>query len=211
MFKRKKSKTTIKRIRDLIYPDMGIYRSVKYTTNRMKRIKGNPYFVSAGFACGVAMSFTPFLGLHFLLSALLALIIRGSLFASVIGTFVGNPLTFPFIFSLIYNTGKSILGTAAIAEGKIIETTLNGIVGLFKFFILFVQDYQRAVDNWDTYGPQVIGLWQLVSPMLLGALIWSILMWFISFTIIYRFVNVYHKRKRERQKKKIQKQLDGQK
>lgn len=211
MFKRKKNKTTIKRIKDFIYPDMGIYRSVKYTTNRMKRIKGDPYFVAAGFACGVAMSFTPFLGLHFLLAALLALIIRGSLFASIIGTFVGNPLTFPVIFPLIYKTGKSILGPTAIIEGRIVETTLTGIVGLFKFSIMFLQDWQLAIDNWDIYGPRVIGLWELVSPMLLGALIWSIMMWFVSFTIIYQFMYAYHKRKIERRRKKAKKKLDAQK
>ena len=51
------------------------------------------------------MSFTPFVGLHFVLSAILAWSIRANIIASVIGTAVGNPWTFPFIWTWLYQTG----------------------------------------------------------------------------------------------------------
>ena len=55
--------------------------------------------VAAGVAAGAFTSFTPFMGLHFLFAALFAWAIRGNLLASALGTFVGNPLTFPFIWA----------------------------------------------------------------------------------------------------------------
>jgi uncharacterized protein (DUF2062 family) len=65
--------------------------------------------VAAGVAAGAFTSFTPFMGLHFLLAAILAWVIRGNLIASALGTFVGNPLTFPFIWAATYKTGQFIL------------------------------------------------------------------------------------------------------
>jgi hypothetical protein len=61
-------------------------------------------------ACGAAISFTPFVGLHVVLGALLALIVRGNLLAVVAGTLVGNPWTFPFIWVASYEVGQYLLG-----------------------------------------------------------------------------------------------------
>ena len=63
------------------------------------------YAIASGVACGAMVSFTPLLGLHFLLAIMFAFLIRGNLIAALTGTFVGNPITFPFIWGLIYNVG----------------------------------------------------------------------------------------------------------
>ncbi len=203
MFKRKKNKSVLKRIKDFVYPDMGLYRSMQYTMNRVKRLKGHPYSIAAGLACGVAMSFTPFLGLHFLLSAVLALIIRGSLVASVIGTLVGNPITFPFIFLLIYQTGHFILGTEATATDRnIIGITLVAIEGLFQLGIKFIISFHVAIDNWAIYRPAFINLWDQFVPMLLGGLVWALVVWFVTFTLAYRLLYSYQKRTAQRRMKK---------
>ncbi len=71
---------------------------------------GSPRTIAAGFACGAAISFTPFIGLHFVLAALLAWIIGGNVIASAFGTVVGNPWTFPIIWIGIYRLGSLLLG-----------------------------------------------------------------------------------------------------
>ena len=43
---------------------MGFVRMIKYFGHRVGRLPGTPYSISAGFAFGVAFSFTPFLGFH---------------------------------------------------------------------------------------------------------------------------------------------------
>ena len=54
-----------------------------------------------GFACGAAVSFTPFIGFHSALAALLAWSIGGNILASAIGTAVGHGLPVPALGSAL--------------------------------------------------------------------------------------------------------------
>lgn len=108
---------------------------------RLSRIRADPHAVAAGFASGVALSFTPLFGLHVLLAIALAWAVRGHLVAAAIGTAVGNPLTFPVIISGAYGVGAAMLGAPdALAEagtGRILRDgfliTLAGSVPLAVF------------------------------------------------------------------------------
>ena len=51
--------------------------------------------IAIGFAAGVFVSFTPLFGLHIVLGAALAWLVRGNIVASLIGTLAGNPVTTP--------------------------------------------------------------------------------------------------------------------
>jgi uncharacterized protein (DUF2062 family) len=104
------------RARDLVWPRIGWMRSALYFRHRVSRIPGSAYSIAAGLASGASMSFTPFIGLHFVLSALLAWLVRGNILASALGTVVGNPWTFPLIWWSIYHIGAWVLGTGAVAE-----------------------------------------------------------------------------------------------
>ena len=77
-----------------------------------------PHAVAAGVAAGAFTSFTPFIGLHFIIAFVLAWLIRGNLLASALGTFVGNPFTFPLIWAATYQTGHHILGSSATSSGS---------------------------------------------------------------------------------------------
>ncbi len=89
---------------------MGWGRIFRYWTFKLKRLQGSPYAIACGFACGAAVSFTPFVGFHFIFAAMLAWVLRGNIIASAIGTAVGNPWTFPFIWAGIMWLGTWILG-----------------------------------------------------------------------------------------------------
>lgn len=110
MFRRKK-KSLSDNFRDTLWPRMGWLRVFRYYGLRLYRLNDTPYAVSAGFASGVAISFTPFLGFHLIIGALLARIFNGSIIASLIGTLAGNPWTFPFIWIFTYKIGLYILGS----------------------------------------------------------------------------------------------------
>ena len=60
----------------MLWPRRGWTRMALYIQHRLGRLPGTPYRIAAGFACGAAISFTPFLGLHFVLAALGALALR---------------------------------------------------------------------------------------------------------------------------------------
>jgi uncharacterized protein (DUF2062 family) len=84
-----------------------------YVVKRITRLSGTPHSIAAGAACGVAISFTPFIGFHLLGACLLCLLVRGNYLAAAIGTLVGNPWTLPFIFVVTYQVGHALLGGPA--------------------------------------------------------------------------------------------------
>ena len=112
MFRRRKNKTLLQRTRELVWPRMGWLRAGTYLRHRVARLPGSPYSIAAGLACGAAVSFTPFIGFHFVLAALIAWLIGGNLIASAIGTAVGNPWTFPFVWWGTLRLGEIILGSS---------------------------------------------------------------------------------------------------
>ena len=59
-------------------------------------------------AWGVAVSFTPLLGFHLIICYLGTWLMKGNLIAATVGTIIGNPWTFPFIFYLDYKVGTTI-------------------------------------------------------------------------------------------------------
>jgi uncharacterized protein (DUF2062 family) len=116
MFLRRKSPGFWLRVRNVIWPKMGLSRAWRYLVHRMARMKASPHAIALGFAAGAFASFTPFVGLHFILAGLIALALRASILASAIGTVVGNPLTFPFIWLTTYNVGAALLGRETKGE-----------------------------------------------------------------------------------------------
>ena len=83
---------------------------MQYYSHRVGRIDDSPYRLAAGLACGVAVSFSPFIGFHVLLAVVIAFVIRANMFAAAIGTIAGNPWTFPFIWALTYKVGALFSG-----------------------------------------------------------------------------------------------------
>ncbi|MEQ8441579.1 MAG: DUF2062 domain-containing protein [Alphaproteobacteria bacterium] len=139
---------------------MGLERTYRYYQRRVTRLPGTAYSIAAGFAAGAAVSFTPLVGFHFLLGALVAFLIRGNLIASAFGTLVGNPWTFPFIWVAIYKLGTSIM--PGPAEPMPVR----------EF------DWAFLMANFS----------EVLVPMLLGGLILSLVVWPIVYFPMYRLV-----------------------
>lgn len=102
------------RVTETVWPSQGFRRTAQYLAHRVKRLPASPHAIAAGFASGAAVSFLPAIGLHFLLGFALAWLVRGNMIAAALGTAVGNPLTFPLIFSAAYRLGREILGAGRI-------------------------------------------------------------------------------------------------
>lgn len=102
----------------------------------MQRLPDSPERIALGFACGVYASFTPFFGFHFVVAAALAWVIRANVFASAIGTFVGNPLTFPFIAAASLEMGELIMGVpirvdfGGLGFREMVDMLMNNITGI---------------------------------------------------------------------------------
>ncbi len=113
MFRRRVELHPLRKLKELFWPSSGWKRSFQYGWRRVWRLSGTPHAIALGVAAGVFASCTPLFGFHILLAMLVAWVIRGNLVASALGTFLGNPLTFPFIFLLVYEVGTFMIGVPA--------------------------------------------------------------------------------------------------
>jgi uncharacterized protein (DUF2062 family) len=161
LLKRRKPPTLTESFRVWIWPRRSWLRSGQYVTKRILRLTATPHAVAAGVAVGAFTSFTPFMGLHFILAFILAWIVRGNLLASALGTFVGNPLTFPFIWAATYNIGQFMLNNADVrsAPPDIVLAMKNEMNAIFAL------DGKAALDALDQ-------IWEpLLFPMLVGGFV----------------------------------------
>ena len=141
---------------------------------KLARLPASPYAISSGFACGSMVSFTPLLGLHFILAVIFAYIIRGNFIAALIGTVVGNPLTFPLIWGVIYKIGTYVI--------NIKHVKLNQDI---NFDMIINQTYD------------------IFFPMFVGGIIIAPIVWIISYFIIYSFISSFKNRKNKYQNRSL--------
>ncbi|MFT3973676.1 MAG: DUF2062 domain-containing protein [Amaricoccus sp.] len=113
VFKRRDRPPLGTRLREFVAPRGGWRRSIEYLGHRVRRLPDTPHRIAIGFAAGVFASFTPLFGLHVVLAAGLARLVRGNMLAGLLGTVVGNPITFPFIASSSLWLGRQIIGFGA--------------------------------------------------------------------------------------------------
>jgi uncharacterized protein (DUF2062 family) len=106
LFKRRTPLPKMDRLCQMFWPKTGWIRAYHYLRHRILRAKPGAHAVTGGFAIGIAVSFTPFVGTHLLQAFLLCLIFRFNILAGFAGTLIGNPWTFPVIFWANYKIGK---------------------------------------------------------------------------------------------------------
>ena len=158
LFKRKKRLSVLMRLRYTLWPARSFGRSFRYRLLRLLRIQASPHSIALGCALGVFAVFSPFLGFQMMLGALLALALRGSVLASAVGSFAGNPLTYPVIWISTFTVGNVFLDSSASAE---ISKLSDGAEALGRSI--------REASP-DGVASAVEGLWPILKPMALGSL-----------------------------------------
>jgi uncharacterized protein (DUF2062 family) len=184
MFERRNKPHPVSRIRDFFWPRSGWHRASKYVFHRVARLPGTPYSLAAGFACGAAISFTPFVGLHFVLSALLAWAIRANVIASAIGTAVGNPWTFPFIWVWIYQFGLWLTTVEGAHPATIDFASLFAemMEALLRLDLRFIFD----------------SAWPVFWPMLAGSIPTALVVWAVFYLGLNPVIASYQGRRARR-------------
>jgi len=177
MFRRRKPLSTLNQMRAFIWPERGFRRLFSYLFQRIIRLPGSPASIASGFAAGVAASFTPFLGLHFILAAALAMLFRGNVLASAIGTFFGNPWTFILIWLADYEVGLGIIRSLNYgADLRVLSIEeLVEIMGNALKFMSF-----SGVISWAEMSRD---LEQVFMPLLIGGTVLGAVAGLISFLI----------------------------
>lgn len=179
VFRRRNPASIGQRVKAVLWPERGWARAGRYIGHRLGRLPGTPHRIAAGFASGAAVSFTPFIGLHFVLAALLSLVLRANLVASAIGTVVGNPWTFPLIWAWTFAIGRWMLG-GEVSEDLPANFTLAQIV-------------EQP--------------WEVFWPMLVGGAPTAVLAWFAFYFPLRSLVTQYQKARRRRLRKKVRRRM----
>jgi uncharacterized protein (DUF2062 family) len=143
------------------------------------RLPGTSGSIAIGVASGVAASFLPFIGLHFLIAALLALLLRGNVLASAIGTFFGNPWTFLFIWVSDYRLGLWLLQQSGHGD-QFLALNLQQLAEVMTVFMHFFT-FSGGVDWQQVAGP----FEQVFLPMTIGGTVLAILSWVVAFVLCY--------------------------
>ncbi|UXU74541.1 MULTISPECIES: DUF2062 domain-containing protein [unclassified Paracoccus (in: a-proteobacteria)] len=194
MFKRRKPLSYARMWTELFYPRSGWKRASKYVLHRLRRLPDQPHRIARGWACGIFISFTPFFGFHFMGAALLAWIVRGNILAALLGTFVGNPLTLPFIALISVGLGRRMLGV----EGK------------FTPNLIFEEFTRAGSEFWNNLlaplSPERSAHWdqlaqfneQIFTPYLVGGLVPGLIVSVAAHYLTVPIIRAYH-RHREKQ------------
>ena len=209
MFKRRERRSIFRFFNEVIFSLKGISRAIEYVGIRLKRIPDTPHKISLGMSCGIFASFTPLFGLHFLIAGLLSYVLRANVLASLIGTFVGNPITFPIITVFNLNFGEWILGGSEYSSrdgGKIFEGFLDFIFLIYKSFFTEGSIGENSVPRVNEFFTGVF------IPYSLGGFILGFVIAIISYFLLRPLVSTYQKKrdavKAKRLKKKLMRRKD---
>ena len=129
-----------------------------FPAHRLMSLRASPHEVALGCAVGVFVSITPLLGAQTLIAALLAGFLRASVPVAVLGTFFGNPVSWPIIWTSTYAMGLQIIRP-------------DGVLGAGDFeqnvMLLWEALLERSPELLNATGAL---LWPLLLPMLVGSL-----------------------------------------
>lgn len=184
LFKRRNRQSILELIRTWFWPRSGWLRAWTYVWRRAHRLSGSPHSVAAGFAAGAFASLTPFVGFHFILSIAVAAVVRGSMLAALFGTFVGNPVTFPFIWFSTYALGKALLG----AKGPSAHTLEMPELSLWTTLT-------DPVTMWNAFADQML---PIIQPMMVGGLVLGIPAALLIYVVVRWAVTAYQAARRHR-------------
>lgn len=186
---------------DMIYPRGGWGRAALYVLHRLRRLPDQPHRIGRGIAAGVIISFTPLFGFHFLGAAAIAWVIGGNILASLLATFVGNPLTIPFIATLSLGTGRFLLGIhERIGPQRLFAEFSRATGELWHNITAF---FGPGTAHWENLGHFFDTVF---LPYLLGGMIVGTAFGVLAHYLTVPVVRAYHARRRKKLAKKMARQ-----
>lgn len=174
-FRRRTPVRPLERLRAIFWPRMGFRRSLRYMKLRLVRLSASPYSVAAGVAVGVAVAWTPFLGIHIIIAMAIGFVLRANLVAAALGTTFANPLTFPIIWASTWELGHIILGRGD-----------RGVSSHVDFVQLF--SHMNFLQLWRP----------VLEPMTVGAVIPAAVSAAVAYVGVYGIISSFRAKKHQK-------------
>ena len=138
-----------------------VMRQGKLNLIRFLRLRGTPDEVAKGVSLGIFVGMTPTFGFQMLIALFFAWLLRENKVAAVLGVWVTNPITAPFIYAAEYETGRFLLGMDRLS---------------------FPSEF--SFETFKTLG------FDILIPLCFGSLIFAILWGFLAYALTLRFIPV---------------------
>ncbi|WP_338549167.1 DUF2062 domain-containing protein [Roseovarius phycicola] len=201
VFKRRDKLPWWKATLQFLWPKSGWSRAFQYVKHRVRRLPDPPHRIARGIFAGVFVTFSPFFGLHFFLAAGLAWIMRGNIVASLLATFVGNPLTFLAIGASSLQTGYFLLGIRNVPEfeehgtlgAKFVDAGRDLKDNIWAIFTDAHVDWTRLEIFYD----------EVFFPYMVGGIIPGLISGFVAYYLSLPVIQAYQNRRKGRIKAKL--------
>lgn len=201
VFKRRDPRTWGRTFAEALWPRGGWARAFQYVQHRLRRLPGTPEQIARGVFAGAFTVFTPFFGLHFVVAAILAKMMRGSILAALLSTFIGNPLTYVPIAFISLQTGHFLLGTGErLAVDDSIFRKFGRAAG--DLWHNFTALFTRAEPHWHELS---VFYQDVFLPWMVGGVIPGLICGAVCYYLSVPVIRAYQKRRAARLRKKMDK------
>lgn len=200
LFKRRNKQSLWRRGREILWPRSGWKRTFKYIKYRLIRLPHSTHDIAMGMAAGAVVSWTPVFGFHILQCFIFCKIFRANFLASVLGTTLGNPWTFPFLLWISYQVGRIVINLFASDFDYIDDTETtqasfySALIVLGDFIKLGVADIinycahlmnLESVIHYEMKDIPISDLTNYSKVIFLPMLVGGYIMVFLTFPLFY--------------------------
>ncbi|MEO1205370.1 MAG: DUF2062 domain-containing protein [Pseudomonadota bacterium] len=183
LFDRRTAPTIGERVRVLVWPRRSWDRSLRYVLLRLMRVPATPHQLALGCAIGVFAAITPLVGVQMVLAGVLAVLLKASFAAAMIGTLFGNPAVWAFVWPATYSTGAYLLGMPpGLGDIQISAELARFSDSLFQ-------------GSPDMFAAAFGVIWPLWEPMLLGTLPVGLLIAGVFYVVCRRAAELHQQRR----------------
>jgi len=189
-------------IQEAIYPPGGWGRALNYIWLRLRRLPDPPHRIARGVAAGAFISCSPFIGIHIVMAMGIAWMVRGNVVAGVIGTGLGNPVTFPMIAAASLSTGNWILGHHHLIGFREMMRAFGEATHDLKHN--FMSIFTGHPAHWDGLA---IFNHDIFMPYLIGGFVNGLVLAAVCYGLAHPFIDAYQRRRSRVLKKKIEARL----
>jgi uncharacterized protein (DUF2062 family) len=183
---------------EALWPRGGWGRAARYVSHRLNRLPDPPHRIARGIFAGVFTTFTPFYGLHFVIAALIAWIMRGNILAAMLSTFFGNPLTYVPIGVVALKTGYWLLGMTPEQEhGTLLQKFVLAGDDLWQNFVALFSDSRTDWSRLSIFYHEVF------YPYLIGGLLPGIAAGMVCYYLSLPLITAYQNRRKGALKAKL--------
>ncbi|RUP00692.1 DUF2062 domain-containing protein [Hyphomicrobium sp.] len=161
-----------------------LHLRLRYLWRRVLLVRATPHEVALGFAIGVFTACTPFLGVQTITACILAFMLRVSMPAALLGTLIGNPVSWPAIWSASYVSGALLLGLDPTYAADHLSETANALGATL------------AAPSPETLDTAVTNLSPIIEPMMVGGLLVGLIAAVFSYYPTRRAVRVFQRHRK---------------